>query len=45
MNGITPFRKELANMRKTVLQTVPANAAHTDKKKDNVICFDGGDTV
>ena len=45
MNGLTPFGKELANMQKTVSRAVRANAARTDKGKENVICFDGGDRV
>ena len=45
MNGNTPFGKELANMQKTVSRTAQTYAAHTDKGKDNVICFDGGDKV
>lgn len=45
MNGLTPFGKELANMQKTISRAVRANAARTDKGKDNVICFDGGDRV
>ncbi len=45
MNGLTPFRKELMNMRKTVSRAAQTHALHTDKGKDNVICFDGGDKV
>lgn len=45
MNGLTPFGKELANMQKTVSRTARANAARTDKGKENVICFDGGDKI
>ena len=45
MNGLSPFRKELTNMQKTVSLAVRANAARTDKGKENVICFDGGDRI
>ena len=45
MNGLTPFGKELTNMQKTVSRAAQAYAARTDKGKEIVICFDGGDKV
>ena len=45
MNGLTPFRKEFADMRKMVLPAARVNAAQTDKRKENVICFVDGYSV
>ena len=45
MNGLTPFRKELADMRKMRLPAARVNAAHTDKRKDNVVCYVDGYSV
>ena len=45
MNGLTPFGKELTNMQKTVSLAAQAYATRTDKGKENVICFDGGDKI
>ena len=45
MNGMVSFGKELADMQKTRRKAGRRYAPRTDKGKDNVICFVGGDQV